>query len=323
MTRPCRPSCVGHLRSRRRGRSPRSVSISSRTAASGDLVSRNWRTTLRQLFLLLGEGEVHGGTLDAGRPLRSRIVARVPRLRIAVYTCVHIDDGADVRELRSSAAGRCAGPRPASGSSSPSAAGRWPSSARSSPAGDEPDDRRPGRPRPARARPAATTARRPTLEVAVWAGTRLDRLLARGPRDADDARPRHHRACSARYLGGPAPAPSSLDAMAADPMWCASALALTEALMLVDRSPTTRADARRLRRAAARRLGAHPRRARRRPLPRPGRRARPHPAAAHRRRPPPRRRRPAPPARHATSPSTPARSRSPSPSASTSSRRHS
>jgi predicted nucleic acid-binding protein len=38
----------------------------------------------------------------------------------------------------------------------------------------------------------------------------------------------------ARYLEGPA-RPTVLDAMGADGDWCASALALTEALMLVDR----------------------------------------------------------------------------------------
>lgn len=38
----------------------------------------------------------------------------------------------------------------------------------------------------------------------------------------------------ARFLEGPA-RPVALDAMAADPVWCASALALSEALMLVDR----------------------------------------------------------------------------------------
>jgi predicted nucleic acid-binding protein len=37
-----------------------------------------------------------------------------------------------------------------------------------------------------------------------------------------------------RYVSGPTHA-LTLDAMAADPDWCASALALTEALMLVDR----------------------------------------------------------------------------------------
>ena len=101
----------------------------------------------------------------------------------------------------------------------------------------------------------------------------------------------------ARYLDAPERA-VVLEAMAADRDWCASALALTEALMLVDRVTD---DPRRARRAApgpARRLGAHRRRAGRPGLPRPRRRARPQPAAAHRRRPPPRRRRPAAPAGH-------------------------
>lgn len=40
-----------------------------------------------------------------------------------------------------------------------------------------------------------------------------------------------------------------VDAMAADPVWCASTLALAEALPLVDRVATTAADADRLRRA--------------------------------------------------------------------------
>jgi predicted nucleic acid-binding protein len=51
----------------------------------------------------------------------------------------------------------------------------------------------------------------------------------------------------ARYLDGPA-RPVVLDAMAADPEWCASALALTEALSLVDRlgdDPTRTDDLRR------------------------------------------------------------------------------
>ncbi len=38
----------------------------------------------------------------------------------------------------------------------------------------------------------------------------------------------------ARYLDGPF-RPVILDAMSADPIWCASALALSEAMMLVDR----------------------------------------------------------------------------------------
>ncbi len=50
-----------------------------------------------------------------------------------------------------------------------------------------------------------------------------------------------------RYVSGPTHA-LTLDAMAADPDWCASALALTEALMLVDRlgdDPGQRDDLRR------------------------------------------------------------------------------
>ncbi len=47
----------------------------------------------------------------------------------------------------------------------------------------------------------------------------------------------------ARYLDGPA-RPAVVGAMAADPAWCASALALSEALMLIDRigDDPTRAD---------------------------------------------------------------------------------
>ncbi|MBA2283241.1 MAG: type II toxin-antitoxin system VapC family toxin [Actinomycetota bacterium] len=51
----------------------------------------------------------------------------------------------------------------------------------------------------------------------------------------------------ARYLGGPA-GEVARAAMAADPVWCASALALTEALMVVDQldaDPTERDDLRR------------------------------------------------------------------------------
>lgn len=51
----------------------------------------------------------------------------------------------------------------------------------------------------------------------------------------------------ARYLGGPA-GDAARAAMAADGGWCASALALTEALMVVDRldvDPTEREDLRR------------------------------------------------------------------------------
>ncbi|MGH9139473.1 MAG: type II toxin-antitoxin system VapC family toxin [Acidimicrobiales bacterium] len=51
----------------------------------------------------------------------------------------------------------------------------------------------------------------------------------------------------ARYLTGPA-GDVARDAMAADPDWCASALALTEALMVVDQldvDPTEREDLRR------------------------------------------------------------------------------
>lgn len=51
----------------------------------------------------------------------------------------------------------------------------------------------------------------------------------------------------ARYLGGPA-GDAARAAMAADGVWCASALALTEALMVVDQldvDPTEREDLRR------------------------------------------------------------------------------
>lgn len=51
----------------------------------------------------------------------------------------------------------------------------------------------------------------------------------------------------ARYLAGPA-GDAARAAMAADPVWCASSLALTEALMVVDQldvEPTERADLRR------------------------------------------------------------------------------
>ena len=51
----------------------------------------------------------------------------------------------------------------------------------------------------------------------------------------------------ARYLSGPA-GDAARAAMAADPVWCASALALTEALMVVDQldvDPTEREDLRR------------------------------------------------------------------------------
>ena len=51
----------------------------------------------------------------------------------------------------------------------------------------------------------------------------------------------------ARYLSGPA-GEVARGAMAADPVWCASALALTEALMVVDQldaDPTEREDLRR------------------------------------------------------------------------------
>jgi len=51
----------------------------------------------------------------------------------------------------------------------------------------------------------------------------------------------------ARYLSGPA-GEVARTAMAADPVWCASALALTEALMVVDQldaDPTEREDLRR------------------------------------------------------------------------------
>ena len=51
-----------------------------------------------------------------------------------------------------------------------------------------------------------------------------------------------------RYLTGPHRA-VVLDAMADDPVWCASALALAEALPLVDRVAPTPTDADRLRRA--------------------------------------------------------------------------
>jgi predicted nucleic acid-binding protein len=52
----------------------------------------------------------------------------------------------------------------------------------------------------------------------------------------------------ARYLGGPARAVVH-DAMAGDPDWCASALAPTEALMLVDRIGDDRVTRSELRRA--------------------------------------------------------------------------
>ena len=105
----------------------------------------------------------------------------------------------------------------------------------------------------------------------------------------------HHARCSARYLDGPyRPVDPRRDG--ADHDWCASALALTEALMLVDRIGDDPRRADELRAGAPRRLGTHPRRAGRPAVPRPGRRARPDPAAAHRRRAAPRRGRPpAPP----------------------------
>lgn len=52
----------------------------------------------------------------------------------------------------------------------------------------------------------------------------------------------------ARYLGGPA-RQVVLDAMAADPDWCASALALSEVLALIERAATLESERDALRRA--------------------------------------------------------------------------
>ena len=269
-----------------------------RTSVSGDFASRNWRTVLRSSSCSSLKAKFMA-------PPESWLVRRrlaVPSRRCVhrVYTCtVRTVDRVGIRELRGQR--RRAVRRAERGRAhrrSPSPAGRWPSSARSSPA-PAPSPSTTSSPagllvrRPAR-RPAAD-ARPPRSPL--WAGARLDRApRARSAGLTMTARPRHLRAARpatsparpravvrrrhgrrprlVRLGAGPAPRRSS---------WSTA-------------SPTSPADARpscagRLRDDWERSPSCPST-----PLPRPGRRARrARSAVAHRRRPPPRRRRPPPP----------------------------
>ena len=315
----------------RPGRSPFSVSICSRTAVSGALGVEEAADGLAQLFLLLGEGEVHGANACAGwrasRPIRLvyTCVHTCPRPRSASASCAPTwrrpsggppPDRRTVVTLAGRPAARlgpldAAAARPPSSHREPTApGGRRPGAATSSRCG-------PGRARDRPARRPMTCVPRPARRGVAHSLAGARRLASSaGP--SDDGRPRHERAAR------PSPstarrAPWSSPPSTTTPVWSrVGARRSPRRCRLIDRltdEAVLRADLE----DAVRRTWDHLHVVPGRPaLPRPGRGARPRAAAAPHRRDPPRRRRPAAAHRVASSPSTRPRSPSPSASASTS-----